>query len=83
MNVVVGHKMVDAEAARAHTLHLLRALCGGDSIACVPPALPGRTHPAAGLQQQQGNNPPGFQPQPLLCPPPLFAKQPQFDYAYK
>jgi hypothetical protein len=39
--------------------------------------------PAAGLEQQQGNNPPGFQPQPLLCPPPLFAKQPQFDYAFK
>ncbi len=27
--------------------------------------------------------PPLFQPQPLLCAPPLFAKQPQFDYAFR
>lgn len=28
-------------------------------------------------------SPAGFQQQPLLCAPPLFAKQPQFDYAFR
>lgn len=40
--------------------------------------------PCAGLTQQpDSNNPPGFLQQPLLCAPPLFAKQPQFDYAFR
>lgn len=36
-----------------------------------------------GLEQQQAVSLPGFQHQPLLCAPPLFAKQPQFDYAFR
>ncbi|PRW32690.1 General transcription factor 3C polypeptide 5 [Chlorella sorokiniana] len=35
------------------------------------------------LEQLAGMTPPLFQPQPLLCAPPLFAKQPQFDYAFR
>jgi hypothetical protein len=45
--------------------------------------LPPRFSPGLEQQQQQGVNPPGFQPQPLMCAPPLFAKQPQFDYAFR
>lgn len=37
----------------------------------------------AGLEQLAGMTPPLFQPQPLLCAPPLFAKQPQIDYAFR
>ncbi|KAL4424601.1 hypothetical protein ABPG77_009185 [Micractinium sp. CCAP 211/92] len=36
-----------------------------------------------GLEQQQDVLLPGFAPQPLLCTPPLFAKQPVFDYGFR
>ncbi len=43
------------------------------------------TRPGAtlSLDPSRQQDPPGFAAQPLLCTPPLFAKQPIFDYAFR
>ncbi|PSC76789.1 general transcription factor 3C polypeptide 5 isoform X1 [Micractinium conductrix] len=46
-------------------------------------AIDSRPVEAQGLEQQEGSSVPGFQPQPLLCTPPVFAKQAQIDYAFR
>ena len=59
---------------------------GAADAASPRPSPPPPARPAlrpAGLEAQQSLNPPGFQPQPLLCPPPIFAKQPTFDYGFR
>lgn len=48
-----------------------------------PAAFQALAPPPAGLEQQQDVLLPGFAPQPLLCTPPLFAKQPVFDYGFR